>query len=152
MTRRTLRPSLIACASLVVLGGCQTLRDTRTTLSSSLGTGETFAVYGLEGRWAGKTTPDSPDCVGPTTAILTVGSDGFALDPFASTFVINGKVSDAGAFSGTLTRDVAGAGNKHIERKLSFNGQVRKQPDGSEQIDGRLQSGRCSWHVSLRRA
>ncbi|GAN76370.1 hypothetical protein [Acidisphaera rubrifaciens] len=152
MNRSLLRQSLLACTSLALLGGCQTLRDTRTTLSSSLGTGETFAIYGLEGRWAGKTTPDTPDCVGPTTAILTVGSDGFALDPFASTFVIDGKVSAGGAFAGTLTRDVAGAGNKHIERKLTFDGQVRKQSDGSEQIDGRLQSGRCSWHVSLRRA
>lgn len=152
MIRPPRRLSLMVCASLAGLGGCQTLRDTRTTLSSSLATGETFAIYGLEGRWAGKTTPDTPDCVGPTTAILTIGSDGFALDPFASTFVIDGKISDDGALSGTLTRDVAGGGNKHIERKLSFNGQARKQPDGSEQIDGRLQSGRCSWHVSLRRA
>jgi hypothetical protein len=115
-------------------------------LSRNLGTGETLAIYGAEGRWAGPVTPSDTSCGQTTTGLMSVGSGAFGFDPFQSTTVIQGTVAN-GTLRGTLTRTGA---NKHA-LSISFEGQAGEDAQGKDQITGTLLSGRCRWNVALKR-
>jgi hypothetical protein len=118
-------------------GGCQ--KD----LGEYLQSGKVLAVHGLQGRWTGPAVPEASSC-GPTTrALMTVGEEGFGLDPFQSTTVIHGKISDDSHLVGNLVRQAP----EHREVSISFDGIAR----GSDAISGKLQSGRCHWTVELHR-
>ena len=83
---------------------------------------------------------------------MTVSAHGFAFDPFGSTFVITGTVSEAGALQGTLKRVLSAEGAKHVERSLTFTGNGQQPESGEARIVGQLASGRCTWRVALQRA
>jgi len=139
-------------AALLIATGCETYTSVREGASASLGTGRTFAIYGLEGRWAGDVTPVAADCGAQTEGNMTITARGFAFDPFGGTFVVTGTVSDDGALQGVLKRVLAGEGGKRVERSLSFTGNGQRPDGGEASIVGRLESGRCAWRVALRRA
>jgi hypothetical protein len=145
-----LRGALLA--ALLTGTGCETYTSLREDASTSLGTGRTFAIYGLEGRWAGDVTPVGADCGAQTQGSMTITARGFAFDPFGGTFVVTGTVSDDGALRGSLKRVLSGEGGKHVERSLSFSGNGQRPDGGEASIVGRLESGRCAWRVALRRA
>jgi hypothetical protein len=154
-SRRHRRAATFACiglATLLPLVGCDTYVAVREGASASLGTGQTFAIYGLEGRWAGAVTPTAADCGAATQGSMTVSAHGFAFDPFGSTFVINGTISDRGELHGVLKRELSAQGGKHVERALTFNGRGQQPEGGEARIVGRLESGRCTWQVALQRA
>jgi hypothetical protein len=152
-------------ATAAVLAGCSTIESTRSSVSRSLGTGEVFALYGTEGRWAGPVAPQTENCGPATTGLMSIGSRGFAFDPFQATTVINGQVTEAGALSGTYSRPGPGSGNANANANgaragqartsvlsITFTGTAMKDADGTEHIDGSLVSGRCRWTVTLKRA
>jgi hypothetical protein len=145
-----LRGTLLA--ALLIINGCETYTSLREDASASLGTGRTFAIYGLEGRWAGDVTPVAADCGARTEGSMTITAREFAFDPFGGTFVVTGTVSDDGALQGVLKRVLAGEGGKRVERSLSFSGNGQRPGGGEVSIVGRLESGRCAWHVALQRA
>jgi hypothetical protein len=139
-------------AALLTATGCETYTSLREGASTSLGTGRTFALYGLEGRWAGDVTPVAADCGVQTRGSMTITARGFAFDPFGGTFVVTGTVSDDGALHGVLKRVLSGESGKHVERSLSFSGNEQRPDRGEASIVGRLESGRCAWRVALQRA
>lgn len=140
-------------ATASVLAGCSTIESTRSSVSRSLGTGEVFALYGTEGRWAGPVAPQTENCGPATTGLMSIGSRGFAFDPFQATTVINGQVTEAGALSGTYSRPGPGTGQSRTTAlSITFTGTALKDADGTEHIDGSLVSGRCRWTVTLKRA
>lgn len=137
-----MRRAALLCA-VAALAGC----GVPGRVSRHLGAGETLAVYGLEGRWAGPVTPADPSCGKPTSGIMRIGSNGFGFDPFGSTTAITGTVEN-GVLSGTLTRP---GGNRQT-LTISFTGRARETAEGEDVIEGDLASGRCKWTVVLRRA
>ena len=186
MNRRKITPlagrtalQWLVCAGLLVATGCSAVNgavnEARST-SSLIGNGETYAIAGLEGRWAGPVTPTAANCGDVTTGSMMIGDNGFGFDPFEGTTVINGTVSKDGTVSGTLTRTVGGAGGTasidlglpaqggkqpaaqpaapHGPRTLSIslNAKAARGADGKIAIDGVLTSGRCTWSVELKRA
>jgi hypothetical protein len=82
---------------------------------------------------------------------MTVSAHGFAFDPFGSTFVIDGIISESGELHGTLKRVLSAPGAKHIERALTFTGNAEQPEGGGARIVGHLESGRCTWQVTLQR-
>jgi hypothetical protein len=123
--------------ALIVLGcGHKNLAD-------PLQSGEVFAWNGLQGRWVGPVVPDDPSCGQGTEGLLSIGESGFGFDPFQSTTVIEGKITDDGHLIGNLVRESP----DHKSLLISFNA-VRS---GSDAIKGQLQSGRCHWDVTLHR-
>jgi hypothetical protein len=127
------------CGTLAsgVVGGCE------ADLSEHLQSGRVLAWHGLQGRWVGPVVPTERAC-GPTThGLMSIGERGVGLDPFQSTSVIRGKVSDDGHLSGSLIRQDA----DHQDHAIVFAGTAA----GSDAISGVLKSGRCSWTVTLRR-
>jgi hypothetical protein len=114
--------------------------------ADSLQSGQVIGLFGAEGRWAGPVRPMADGCGQTTTGLMTVGRKTFAFDPFQGTTVINGAVSEAG-LQGTLSRP----GNGQQIVSISFSGSVGADADGQQTIDGKLESGRCSWAVSLKR-
>jgi hypothetical protein len=139
-------------AALLAATGCETYTSVRQDASASLGTGRTFSIYGLEGRWAGDVTPLAADCGAKTEGSMTITARGFAFDPFGGTFVLTGTISDGGTLQGELKRVLAGEGGKRVERLLSFTGNEQRPDGGEASIVGRLESGRCAWRVALQRA
>jgi hypothetical protein len=130
-----LRTCWLCCAVLV--WGCH------SELSDRLQGGEVLSWYGLQGRWVGAVTPAETTC-GPTTeGLMTIGAHGFAFDPFQSTAVLSGDVSDDGHLSGKLVRQ----GPDRRDLSLAFDGAAT----GHGAINGTLQSGRCRWKVTLHR-
>lgn len=118
-------------------GGCA------ADMGEHLQSGRVLAWHGLQGRWVGPVVPTEPAC-GPTThGMMSIGEGGFGLDPFQSTAVIRGKVGDDGHLSGSLVRQDA----EHRDHSIVFEGMAA----GSDAISGTLQSGRCSWTVTLGR-
>jgi hypothetical protein len=115
-------------------------------VSRNLGTGETLAISEIERRWAGPVIPLEPSCGHETIGLMSIGAHSFGFDPFQSTTVIQGVV-DGGALRGTLTRT---GGNKQV-LSISFDGQAGKDDQGRATIIGTLSSGRCRWHVALKR-
>ncbi len=75
---------------------------------------------------------------------MSIGGKGFGFDPFGSTTVIRGEVSDDGHLSGRLVRQ----GADHQDLSISFDAMGAAATDA---ISGTLQSGRCRWTVTLRR-
>ncbi|MDE2516968.1 MAG: hypothetical protein KGL12_13150 [Rhodospirillales bacterium] len=100
----------------------------------------------LEGAWAGSLHADTASCPGGQRAQMHIGADGhFAIDPFASTLVIDGRQGSDGHFWGQLDRpDPAG----HMLR-LTFDA-IATADHGT--LIGTLASGPCRWSVSLHRS
>ena len=125
----------------LVMSGCG--KDVGLGLQS----GEVLAIYGLDGRWAGQVVPNGQDCGPAATGLMSVGGSSFGFDPFQSTSVIRGTVSDAGQLSGTLSR--SGGGGKDLS--INFEGHAERDAAGSA-IRGVLRSAACRWTVTLKRA
>jgi hypothetical protein len=125
---------------MLAVSGCQ------NEAADRLQSGQVIGLFGAEGRWAGPVTPTADGCGPTTTGLMTVGRKTFAFDPFQGTTVISGAVSEA-ALQGTLSRP----GNGQQVVSIRFSGTVTDHADGQETIDGKLESGRCSWAVSLKR-
>jgi hypothetical protein len=121
----------------VLTGGCGT--DPGEHLQS----GRVLGWYGLQGRWSGPVVPTENSCGPATHGLMSIGEGGFGLDPFQSTAVIRGTVSDDDRLSGKLVRQGAG----HQDLSIGFEGMAT----GSDTISGTLQSGRCRWAVTLHR-
>ncbi|MBV8524297.1 MAG: hypothetical protein JOY71_19580 [Acetobacteraceae bacterium] len=103
-------------------------------------------MYGIEGRWAGPVTPLDPTCGQATTGLMSVGGGKFGFDPFQSTTVIYGTVSNR-KLQGGLAR--TGANKEALS--INFEAKASKEPDGKAVVKGRLSSGRCQWDVALER-
>ena len=128
---------LCALSSPVMTAGCD------TDLGEALQSGRVLAWQGLEGRWVGAVAPIEPACGPATQGLMSIGAQGFGFDPFQSTAVIDGKTSDDGRLTGSLTRQ----GAQHQDLSIVFDGRVV----GSDVIAGTLRSGRCHWNVTLHR-
>ena len=185
LVARCTTPRLLACVTLVLaMAACSTAKSTFSSAvseargtSDRIGNGQTFAIWGLEGRWAGPVTPTAANCGDPRTGLMTIGDNGFGFDPFEGTTVITGTVSKDGTLSGTLTRTIGGgsgagpidlslpetggkrqagqaAAASHGPRTLSISldAKAARGADGKTAIDGVLTSGRCTWNVALTRA
>jgi hypothetical protein len=131
------RAGMTLCYALAVSGGCT------TDLGEPLQSGKVLALVGLQGRWAGPVVPADSSCGAATQALMSIGKDGFGLDPFQSTTIIHGAVGDDGRLVGSLSRQ----GAEHQNLSIVFEG----QPTGSDAISGTLRSGRCLWNVTLHR-
>jgi hypothetical protein len=128
--------------AFVLLFGCLSA-GCHKDLGEYLQSGRVLPLHGLQGRWVGLAVPADTSC-GPTTkALMTIGEEGFGLDPFQSSTVITGKVSDDGHLVGELVRQ----GAERREVSINFEGVA----SGLGLIEGTLRSGRCHWTVELRR-
>jgi hypothetical protein len=132
-----LRATVCGILASGVAGGCA------TDLGEHLQSGRVLAWYGLQGRWIGPVVPTGRACGPATHGLMSIGERGFGLDPFQSTAVIRGKVGDDGRLSGSLIRQ----DSDHKDHSIVFEGIAA----GSDAISGTLQSGRCSWTVTLHR-
>ncbi len=129
---------LLGClASGAVVGSC-TADPTGELIS-----GRVMALYGLQGRWVGPVVPSEGSCGRVTQGLMSIGKKGFGFDPFQSTAVINGEISEDGHLQGRLVRQ----GPDRQDLSLTFD--ATRQ--GSDAIAGILQSGRCRWAVTLHR-
>lgn len=129
--------ALCAVFLSVMTAGCD------TDLGEPLQSGRVLALQGLEGRWVGAVAPVDPACGPPSRGLMSIGSQGFGFDPFQSTTVINGRISDDGHLTGSFSRQ----GAQHQDLSIAFDGKV----SGSDLIDGTLRSGHCHWSVTLHR-
>jgi hypothetical protein len=77
---------------------------------------------------------------------MSVGDGKFGFDPFQSTTVIYGTVSNR-KLQGALTRT---GGNKQL-LSINLEAEATEEPGGKAVIKGRLSSGRCQWDVALER-
>jgi hypothetical protein len=109
--------------------------------------GKVMGFFGLEGRWIGPVVPKVDGCGQTTEGLMTVGRGTFAFDPFAGTTVIDGTVSEKSGLTGTLSR----SGNGQHAVSISFTGGASQSDHNEPMIEGQLESGRCSWTVSLKR-
>jgi hypothetical protein len=112
-------------------------------LGEPVQSGRVLAWQGLQGRWVGSVVPTEHDCGSVTQGLMSIGQKGFGFDPFVSTVVIRGEVREDGHLRGSTVHHSA----DHQDVALDFEG-FAARPD---QIDGTLQSGRCSWTVTLHR-
>jgi hypothetical protein len=74
---------------------------------------------------------------------MSIGANGFGFDPFQSTTVLHGELSNDGRLAIKCDRQI-----------LVVTALTRKRAGeaaGPEAINGTLQSGRCRWTVALRR-
>jgi hypothetical protein len=126
---------------ILAISGCN------NELADKLQSGQVMNMFGLQGRWAGSVTPDADGCGQTTTGLMTIAGNTFAFDPFQGTTVINGTVSDSG-LQGSKSRP----GNGQQVVSISFSGTAKAQDGAEETIEGRMESGHCSWTVSLKRA
>ena len=131
--------------SALLLAGCGLDKLPKRT-SDLIGTGQVFALSGVEGRWAGGVHPTAPSCGPERHGLMQIGGEKFAFDPFESTTVIDGT-AQGDVLTGVLTR----LGGEHRSLSIRFDGHVQTDANGSERIDGVLSSGRCTWHVTLTR-
>ena len=113
-------------------------------LSERLQSGQVLAWDGLQGRWAGPVVPEAANCGPPAQGLMSIGKKGFAFDPFQGTTVITGDATPDGHLKGRLERQ----NSDRLDLSITFEG-VGPTPDV---INGTLQSGRCRWTVTLRRA
>jgi hypothetical protein len=116
-------------------------------VADRLQSGRVLSFLGLEGRWVGPVTPQAENCGQPTKGLMTVDRKTFSFDPFEGTTVIEGTVSDDNHFDGALSRP----GPDHQVVSITFSGSVAQSDAGGDGINGRLESGRCSWAVDLKR-
>jgi hypothetical protein len=112
-------------------------------LGERLQSGRVLSWHGLQGRWIGSVVPTTSACGPATEGLMSIGKREFGFDPFQSTAVIRGELSDDGHLSGRLVRQ----GGDHSGLSLVFEATAA----GSEEIHGTLQSGRCRWTVALHR-
>jgi hypothetical protein len=136
---------MMRCFFLVCL--ISAISGCNNELADKIQSGKVMNLFGLQGRWAGPVTPDGDGCGQITTGTMTVGGKTFAFDPFQGTTVIIGMVSDSG-LQGSLSRP----GNGQQVVSISFTGAATPRDGGEETIDGKMESGHCSWTVSLKRA
>ena len=120
-----------------LIGGCS------QDLGERLQSGRVLAWHGLQGRWVGTVVPTERDCGGATQGLMSIGKGGFAFDPFESTATVRGDLGDNGRLNGRLVRQ----GADHQDLSISFAGVA----EGTDAINGTLQSGRCRWMVTLHR-
>jgi hypothetical protein len=132
---------LFAVVSAGLMVGCAPAER----VSHNIGTGETIAISGTEGRWAGPVTPLDKACGPTTTGLMSIGSGVFGFDPFQSTTVIRGGISGQ-KLHGSLVRPGANKTNLSI----NFDG-VAESDLGKDTITGILVSGPCRWSVTLNR-
>jgi hypothetical protein len=130
---RSVRTLLLA----VLIGGCS--RDVGERLQS----GRVLAWHGLQGRWVGQVVPAERACGAATQGLMSIGKGVFAFDPFESTATVRGELGDNGHLNGRLIRQ----GADHQDLSISFAGVA----EGTDAINGTLQSGRCRWMVTLHR-
>jgi hypothetical protein len=78
---------------------------------------------------------------------MSIGEKGFGFDPFQSTTVIQGVVTNNSHLSGTLTRQ----GGERQGLSITFDGAANQVDSKADTISGTLVSGRCQWTVTLRR-
>ena len=124
------------------------IQELPSNLSREMGTGKVYALDGLEGRWSGTVRSDNPFC-GSSMGLMTIRGDKFAFDPFQSTTVIRGTISNHSRLQGNLSSP---AGNK-TSLYAAFDGSTEKN-EATEQsitIIGTLTSGVCRWAVRLQR-
>jgi hypothetical protein len=112
-------------------------------LAEPLQSGKVFGWSGLQGRWVGPVAPSDPACGHATLGLLSIGESDFGFDPFQSTTVIAGKVTNDGRLEGNLVRESP----DHKPLSISF----QAAQTGADAIKGELQSGRCHWVVTLHR-
>jgi hypothetical protein len=150
MRRPTLRNAKLLRSSLSVIRlGCHlvpaliVLGCGHKDLAEPLQSGKVLAWSGLQGRWVGPVVPSEPSCGRETQGLLSIGESDFGFDPFQSTTVIDGKVSEDGTLTGSLVRESP----DHKPLSISFQAAT----SGSDAIKGQLQSGRCHWTVMLHR-
>lgn len=135
-------PVLIVAAILTTCG----IQDLPTRLSSEIGTGQVYALHGLEGRWAGTVQSGDPSCTS-ANGLMTIRGDKFAFDPFQSTMVIHGTINKLGRLQGALSR----AGGDNTTLSATFDANATTDEDERLSIVGVLKSGRCRWTVRLLR-
>lgn len=137
--QRTVGIASLACQLLpaIAVFGCG------GDLADRLQSGKVLAWDGLQGRWAGPVVPVDPSCGTATQGLLSIGEGDFGFDPFQSTTVIEGKVTDDSHLTGNLVRQ----NSEHQSLTISFEATAA----GSDTITGTLQSGRCHWTVTLHR-
>ena len=130
-------PAVWALLLLALITGC------KEDLGGRLQSGQVLAWQGLQGRWVGPVVPTEHACGATTQGLMSIGDKGFALDPFQSTTVVRGELSDGGHLNGKLVRQ----GPDHQDLSISFEAMAA----GNDEINGTLQSGRCHWMVTLHR-
>lgn len=144
--RRAVPIASLACQLLLATAVCGCADDLASTggkLADRLQSGKVLAWDGLQGRWAGPVVPTDPSCGTQTQGLLSIGEGEFGFDPFQSTTVIEGKVTDDSHMAGNLVRQ----NSAHQSLTISFEAAA----SGSDTIAGTLQSGRCHWTVTLHR-
>ncbi len=130
-------PAVRALLLVALITGC------KQDLGERLQSGQVFAWQGLQGRWTGPVAPTEHACGATTRGLMSIGDKGFAFDPFQSTAVVRGDLSDGGHLNGKLVRQ----GPDRQDLSISFEAMAV----GNDAINGTLQSGRCHWMVTLRR-
>lgn len=78
---------------------------------------------------------------------MSIGENGFAFDPFQSTTVVQGVVSNDGHLTGSLVRQ----GGDRQRLSIDFAGAANQLGTQPDTIRGTLTSGRCQWTVALHR-
>jgi hypothetical protein len=160
----------------LTLSSCQSIEATRASVSTALGTGQTFSWYGYEGRWAGNVVPSTAHCGGITQGSMAIGHDQFSFDPFGGTTMIDGTLAPDGTLAGSYQRQIGGGANGtasglsastgkpksgdtavpaaaagHKTVSISLRATASTAADDSQQITGTLESGPCRWQVTLHR-
>jgi hypothetical protein len=130
-----------AAVSAGLMAGC----GPAERVSRNIGTGETFPISGMEGRWAGRVTPADNSCGPTTTGSMSIGSGAFGFDPFQSTTIIQGQISGR-ELHGSLSR----LGANRTMLSIRFDG-IAESGTGKDRISGTLVSGPCRWSVTLDR-
>jgi hypothetical protein len=133
----------LACTAVRALLLLALITGCKDDLGERLQSGRVLAWQGLQGRWVGPVVPTEHACGATTQGLMSIGDKQFALDPFQSTTVVRGELSDGGHFNGKLVRQ----GPDHQDLSISFEATAA----GNDAISGTLQSGRCHWMVALHR-
>jgi hypothetical protein len=133
----------LACLGVLALLLLALITGCKGDLGGPLQSGQVLAWQGLQGRWVGQVVPTEQACGATTQGLMSIGDKGFALDPFQSTTVVRGELSDGGHLNGKLVRH----GPDHQDLSISFEATAA----GNDEINGTLRSGRCHWTVTLRR-
>ncbi len=155
-SRGCLQPSVLHNAKVVLLNSLSAIRLApqlmpalivlgcgHQDLAEPLQSGKVLDWSGLQGRWVGPVVPSDPTCGRETQGLLSIGDSAFGFDPFQSTTVIEGKITENGHLSGELVRESP----DHKPLSISFEAAASR----SDAINGELQSGRCHWTVTLHR-
>lgn len=97
-------------------------------------------------QWAGPVAATDPNCGNRTTGLMTLGAIEFSFDPFGSIIDIQGKV-EKDHLEGSSNQ--AAPGQKGIT--IAFAGAIDRPASGPPVIRGTVNSGHCTWTVTLHR-